>query len=132
MDAPTPNLPIVFDEVSIAIGAVTILDRVTLALTPGAPTVVLGPNGAGKTTLLHAAMGLAAPTRGSITWGAFADPRWTRRAIVLQRPGMLRRSVAGNIRYALRTAGIAPRREAVDELLMLVGLCHLAKRPARR
>jgi tungstate transport system ATP-binding protein len=134
VDALTPSLPISFDEVSVTIGAVTILDRVTLALVPGAPTVLLGPNGAGKTTLLHAAMGLAVPTRGRITWGAHADSRWTRRAIVLQRPTMLRRSVNGNIRYALRTAGMPRRRrqEAVDELLSMVGLLDLARRPARR
>jgi len=113
---------------------VTILDRVTLALMPGAPTVLVGPNGAGKTTLLHAAMGLITPTHGRITWGAHDNPRSTRRAIVLQRPVMLRRSVAGNIRYALRASGVARarRREAVAELLAMVGLLDLAKRPARR
>ena len=134
MDALTPILPVAFDEVSVAAGAVTILDRVRVTLLPGAPTVVLGPNGAGKTTLLHAAMGLVRPTRGRILWGAHADPQAIRRAIVLQRPTMLRRSAGGNIRYALRAAGIARcrRREAVDELLTAVGLGELARRPARR
>lgn len=134
MDALTPNLPIAFEEVSITVGAVRILDRVSLALTAGAPTVLLGPNGAGKTTLLHAAMGLALPTSGRITWGAHADSRWTRRAIVLQRPTMLRRSAAGNIRYALRSVGMprGERQQAVAELLAMVGLLPLAKRPARR
>jgi tungstate transport system ATP-binding protein len=135
LDALTPNLPIAFDAVSIAAGAVTILDRVTLALLPGAPTVLLGPNGAGKTTLLHAAMGLVAPTHGRMLWGAHADPLAVRRAIVLQRPTMLRRSVAGNIRYALRSARTARRRqqqERIEELLAMVGLEDLAGRPARR
>jgi hypothetical protein len=91
MLAPAADLPIIFDDVSIAVGAVTILDRVTLTLAPGAPTVLIGPNGAGKSTLLRAAMGLAAPSRGRITWGARDNPRPTRRAIVFQRPAMLRR-----------------------------------------
>ncbi len=57
-----------------------------------------------------------------------------RRAIVFQRPAMLRRSAGGNIRYALRSAGI-PRAECnsrVRELLGLVGLEYLTDRPARR
>ncbi len=134
MDALSPNLPITFDRVSIAVGAVTILDRITLALVPGPPTVLLGPNGAGKTTLLHAAMGLTAPTHGRILWGVHDNPRWTRRAIVFQRPAMLRRSAGGNIRYALRAAGVARSRygAAIEELLAIVGLSDLAKRPARR
>ena len=139
MDALTPDLPrlfdqLVFEEVSVAVGAVTILDRISLTLAPGPPTVLLGPNGAGKTTLLHAAMGLIAPTGGRIVWGAHAGPHATRRAIVLQRPAMLRRSVGGNIRYALRAAGIARHRRqaAVAELLATVGLGDLLKRPARR
>jgi tungstate transport system ATP-binding protein len=134
MRAPTADLPIVFDDVSISAGAVTILDRVTLALRPGAPTVLIGPNGSGKTTLLRAAMGLTTPSHGRITWGGREDVPPMRRAIVLQRPAMLRRSAGANIRFALRAAGI-PRPEhngRIDELLGLVGLERLADRPARR
>jgi tungstate transport system ATP-binding protein len=128
------ELPIIFDDVSVASGAVTILDRVTLAFAPGAPTVLIGPNGSGKTTLLRTAMGLAKPSRGRITWGAEENAPPTRRAIVFQRPAMLRRSAAGNIRYALRAAGIPRSRQnaGIDELLALVGLEYLARRPARR
>jgi tungstate transport system ATP-binding protein len=134
MCARTADLPIVFDDVSIAAGAVTILDRVTLTFAPGALSVLIGPNGSGKTTLLRAAMGLAKPSRGRVTWGARESALPTRRAIVFQRPVMLRRSTAGNIRYALRAAGVPRSRQAAgtDELLALVGLEHLAGRPARR
>jgi tungstate transport system ATP-binding protein len=47
---------------------------------------------------------------------------------------MLRRSVAGNLRYALAAANVASaeRRARLDELLDLVGLSALADRPARR
>ena len=54
---------------AIVAGEVTILDGISLALAPGAPTVLIGPNGSGKTTLLRAAMGLIPATRGHITWG---------------------------------------------------------------
>ena len=109
-----------FDDVTVAAGSVTLLDRLSLAIEPGPPTVLIGPNGAGKTTLLRLAMGLLAPTAGSVTR---TDER---RAIVFQRPTMLRRSAAANIRYA--SAG----GDRTRELLALVGLEHAADRPARR
>lgn len=134
MRAPTADLPIAFDNVTVAAGAITILDAITLTLIPGAPTVLIGPNGSGKTTLLHTAMGLIMPSHGRITWGGRENVPPMRRAIVFQRPAMLRRSVSGNIRYALRAAKI-PRPEhdsRIGELLELVGLEHLAARAACR
>jgi tungstate transport system ATP-binding protein len=109
-----------FDDVTVAAGSVTLLDRLSLAIEPGPPTVLIGPNGAGKTTLLRLAMGLLEPTAGRVTR---TDER---RAIVFQRPTMLRRSAAANIRYA--SAG----GDRTRELLALVGLEHAAERPARR
>ncbi len=134
MRAPVSNLPVQLDEVSVIAGDVTILNAVTLTFAPGAPTVLIGPNGSGKTTLLRAAMGLIKPTRGRITWAGndFSPPQ--RRAIVFQRPTMLRRSVAANLKYALANADV-PRTEQyarVAELLELVGLSDLSERPARR
>jgi tungstate transport system ATP-binding protein len=134
MRAPCEELPVVFDGVTVNAGAVTILDDVSLTLAPGAPTVLIGPNGSGKTTLLRLAMGLVAPSHGRITWGGRENVPPLRRAIVFQRPVMLRRSAAANIRYALRAAGVARAEQArrTGELLELVGLGHLADRAARR
>jgi tungstate transport system ATP-binding protein len=134
MRAPVSDLPIQLDEVSLVIRGVTILDAVTLELHAGAPTVLIGPNGAGKSTLIRLAMGIVAPTRGRVSWGGRTDAAPTRRAIVLQRPAMLRRSAAANIRYALQAAGIAraDRKERVGKLLALVGLGELGERPARK
>jgi tungstate transport system ATP-binding protein len=134
MRAPMSDLPLVFDGVTIAARAVTLLDSISLTLEGGAPTVIVGPNGAGKSTLLRAAMGLLPPTRGRITYGGRAAAPPLRRAIVFQRPVMLRRSVNGNLRYALAAAGV-PRRERRERsaaLLDRVGLAALAERPARR
>jgi tungstate transport system ATP-binding protein len=134
MRAPSEELPIVLDGVTVTAGAVTILDNLALTLASGAPTVLIGPNGSGKTTLLRLAMGLVAPTRGRITWGGRENVPPLKRAIVFQRPAMLRRSAAANIRFALRAAGI-PRAEharRTSELLELVGLGQLADRAARR
>ena len=122
MRAPSSDLPIVFEDVTVTV-AVTILDDVSLALAPGAPTVLIGPNGSGKTTLLRVAMGLVAPSRGRVTWGGRENVPPLKRAIVFQRPAMLRRSAAANIRYALRAAGSrAEHARRVGELLELVGL----------
>jgi tungstate transport system ATP-binding protein len=134
MRAPSNELPIEFAGVTVTAGPVTILDDIALTLAPGAPTVLIGPNGSGKSTLLRVAMGLLAPSRGRITWGGLENVPPLRRAIVFQRPAMLRRSAAANIRFALRAAGI-PRAEHARrtvELLELVGLGHLADRAARR
>src|SRR5512144_2697376 len=134
MRAPSSELPIEFDGVTVTAGPVTILDDIALALAPGAPTVLVGPNGSGKSTLLRVAMGLLAPTRERISWGGLENVPPLKRAFVFQRPAMLRRSAAANIRFALRAAGI-PRAEharRVSELLELVGLSHLAERAARR
>ena len=134
MRAPVSDLPILLEDVSVAVGAVTILAPISLALAAGAPTVLIGPNGAGKTTLLRLAMGLVAPSRGRVTWGGREDVAPAHRAIVFQRPVMLRRSAGGNIRYALAAAGVPRRaRDArVAELFALVGLRTLGDRPARK
>jgi len=128
------NTPIRFDHVSLLARQFAILDRISIELAAEAITVLIGPNGAGKSTLLRLAMGLVQPTSGRITWGGRADVPPIRRAFMFQRPTMLRRSAAGNIRYALAAAGCprTRRAERVAELLDLVGLAPLASRPARR
>jgi tungstate transport system ATP-binding protein len=126
------DLPIRFESVSVCSRGVTILDRITLQIEGGSPTVLIGPNGSGKTTLLRAAMGLVRPTQGRITWGGIEESAPARRAIVFQRPVMLRRSVSANLSYALSVARIPHHAERIKELLSMVGLASLAKRPARR
>jgi tungstate transport system ATP-binding protein len=134
MRAPSSDLPIVLEDVSLAARGATIMDHVSLTIAAGAPTVLIGPNGGGKTTLIRLAMGLIEPSGGRVTWGGRSDAPPTRRAVVLQRPVMLRRSAAGNLRYALAAADIerAKRAARVDELLALVGLSGLGARPARK
>jgi tungstate transport system ATP-binding protein len=134
MRAPVSDLPLVLDRVSLRAGSTTILDRLNLTIASGAPTLIVGPNGAGKTRLLRLCMGLDRPTAGQISWGGRADSPMARRAILFQRPVMLRRTTAANIAYALARAGIprAERAERVAALLERVGLSDLAQRPARR
>jgi tungstate transport system ATP-binding protein len=134
MRAPDSELPIALEDVCYGASGVSILDRLSLNITSGGPTVLIGPNGSGKTTLIRVAMGLIEPTSGRVTWGGIANAPPQRRAIVFQRPVMLRRSAAANIEYALASANIA-RAEwnaGVEELLKLVGLAGFGDRPARR
>jgi tungstate transport system ATP-binding protein len=134
MRAPSSELPIVLDRVTYAVRGNAILADLSLRIAPGAPTVLIGPNGAGKTTLLRLLMGLIEPSRGSVVRGGLDGAGPARCAIVFQRPAMLRRSAAGNIRYALAAAGVAraDRAARCAELLVLVGLSELAGAPAKR
>jgi tungstate transport system ATP-binding protein len=133
MKAPALELPITLENASVAAGDVFILQHINLTFAPGPPSVIIGPNGAGKTTLLHVAMGLIRLSSGQITWGGRELQSSRRRAIVFQRPVMLRRSTEANLRYALRTSSrpIIGSANRIRELLALVGLEHLSRRPAR-
>jgi len=134
MRAPESELPLIFEDASVRADTLTILDRITLSIGAGPPTVLIGPNGSGKTTLLKAAMGVIALSRGRISWGGRENVPPLRRAFVFQRPMMLRRSVIANLNYALR-AGRIPKNERsvrVTELLNMIDLQALGERPARR
>ncbi|HEU5273844.1 MAG TPA: ATP-binding cassette domain-containing protein [Xanthobacteraceae bacterium] len=134
MRPPVSDLPLLFEDVTVVARDIALVRGVSLQIAAGAPTVLVGPNGAGKSTLLRLAMGLLAPSRGRITWGGRAESDGRRRAMVFQRPVMLRRSTAGNVVYALRAAGTprAERPRRLTDILARVGLVHLADRPARR
>lgn len=134
MRAPVSDLPIRLENVSATAGPVRILDGITLEIGTGSPTVLVGPNGSGKSSLIRLAMGLMQPSSGRLSWGGRGDTDGRRRAMVFQRPMMLRRSAAANIGYALKVSGISrkARPDCIADLLEEVGLAHLADRPARR
>ena len=134
MRAPSSDLPLVLDNASLQAGSTVILDRLNLMIAPGPPTLIVGPNGAGKTSLLRLCMGLTRPSSGCISWGGQTDSKPLRRAILFQRPVMLRRTVAANVAYALAQAGSPRQARAarIAALLERVGLSDLARRPARK
>ncbi|MDO5530339.1 MAG: ATP-binding cassette domain-containing protein [Paracoccus sp. (in: a-proteobacteria)] len=125
-------LPLRIENVSVIRSGQALLDGVDLTVPAGRRLVVLGPNGAGKSLLLRVCHGLIAPDRGRIIW-ACGTPRPDTQAMVLQRPVLLRRSVAANLDYplALRRLPKDARREIVAATLSRFGLAAMAERPAR-
>jgi tungstate transport system ATP-binding protein len=127
-------LPVILGDAEVHANDIRVLGPISLTIARGGPTVLIGPNGSGKSTLLRLAMGLIGATRGSVSWGGQPRPPESGQAIVFQRPVMLRRTCAANVRYALRAAG-QPAAEVyplAQELLRRVGLEQAADRPARR
>ena len=134
MRAPQSDLPMVLTNVVVRAGAATILRVPALTIGAGPPTLLIGPNGSGKSTLIRLLTRLSVPTEGGVTWRGRSEAGPERRAVVLQRPVMLRRSVAANLAHALAAAGVARGRWAarIAELLERVGLAGCERRPARR
>jgi tungstate transport system ATP-binding protein len=128
---PDASNAIRFEGVGLTAGATRILDRVDLALLPGPPTILIGPNGCGKSTVLKLAMGLLVPSTGAVAFEGATAERGAR-AIVLQKPAMLRRTTAANIAYALEAGGRPAYADEVRRLLALAQIEPLADRPARR
>ncbi len=131
MRAPSTSLPLNLDGVGYSAGNVEILTDISLNLLSGSPTIILGPNGAGKSVLLRLCHGLLIPTRGRIHAGNMIAST-ERTALVFQRPVMLRRTALANVAYAFACLGSHERKTRAGELLMRVGLSHLAERPARK
>lgn len=127
-------MPLEVRGLSYAAGGKQILAKVSFVIKDGARTVVLGPNGAGKSVLLKLCHGLLRPTAGEIRWaGRTPDQARRRQGMVFQRPVLLRRTVAGNLRHALRVRGVPQARRAalVGEALHAAGLEDIARQSAR-
>jgi tungstate transport system ATP-binding protein len=127
--------PATVQALTFQAGGRTLLHDLDLALDRSSATVIMGPNGAGKSLLLRLLHGLLTPTSGAVRWNGRAPERAVRRrqAMVFQQPVLLRRSVIGNVTYALKVHGVprAGRRARAAEALADAGLAALARRPAR-
>ncbi|RVU34076.1 ATP-binding cassette domain-containing protein [Hwanghaeella grinnelliae] len=149
--APTPLLPVSLENVCFGVNGADLLHDVSLTIGPGNRTVIMGPNGAGKSLLLRLMQGLISPTRGKLTWRRDWNSRQGTQggtpgsatggmpsgappvSIVLQRPVLLRRSVAANLTHALRVLRVprAERAARLEELLTLGNLQDRRDQPAR-
>src|SRR5260370_15272453 len=91
MRAPVSDLPLVVDDVSLQAGATTILNRLSLTITAGAPPRVLGPPTAGGGPFLPACPGALAPALGRPPWGGRAGRARSRPPPPSSRPPWLGR-----------------------------------------
>jgi thiamine transport system ATP-binding protein len=103
------------------------VDDVSVDVAAGEVLGILGPSGSGKSTLLRAVAGLERLEAGTVAWHGddiTALPVHRRGFALMFQDGQLfpHRSVAQNIAYPLRLAGVAGRAERVAGLLDLVGL----------
>jgi 2-aminoethylphosphonate transport system ATP-binding protein len=58
-----------FRDVTVKYGATTVLDRLTLEVTPGEILALIGPSGSGKTTALRVVAGFIRPASGRVSIG---------------------------------------------------------------
>ncbi len=118
--------------------SVAAVDDVTLTIGRGEIFGIIGQSGAGKSTLLRMINGLEVPTSGRVYLGereltalAPAQQRIERREIgmIFQHFNLFRsRTVAGNVAYPLKVAGVrqSDRDRRVARLLDFVGLLERA------
>lgn len=126
-----PLMPLEVRDLVLGFGDTVVLNGINLDLRAEGCTAIMGPNGVGKSLLLKLLHGLIEPTSGRISWAGQRPGAVTaRQAMVFQKPVLLRRTVAANLEFVLRTRGLD--RSRVHALLDHVGLAHKADHPARR
>jgi lipopolysaccharide export system ATP-binding protein len=113
----------------------TVVDGVSLEISPGEVVGLLGPNGAGKTTTFHMLVGLTRPDSGHVKLDGtdLTDfPMYLRArhglSYLPQEPSVFRKlTVEENVLAVLETLPLTPheRRERLEELIEGMGLGHL-------
>jgi iron(III) transport system ATP-binding protein len=131
-DATVPALE--FRSISRSFDGRSIIQNLSLSITPVERIVLFGASGCGKTTLLRMAAGLDAPDSGTILLhgSIVADSGRILVASEHRRIGMVFQDLAlwphmtvrGNLEFGLKARGIdrATRNQQVEEVLTTVGL----------
>ncbi len=121
-------------SVSKRLGSLEISD-ISLSVGDGEYFVLLGPSGVGKTVLLEIIAGLMRPSSGRILWDGTditsQPPQRRAFAVVYQDYALFPHlTVAGNIAYGLRAAGIGSGRakDKVHSLTAMFGIAELVER----
>jgi len=119
-------------EVSVRLGPVEALRRVSLAIQSGERVALVGSNGSGKSTLLRTVHGLLQPVQGQVERHPLL-----RQAMLFQRPHLLRMSALHNVALGLwldRTQGLswAQAKARAITALQRVGLSAVAHQNGRQ
>ena len=125
--------------VTVRIGDATLLDEVSLGVSPGEVVAIAGPNGAGKTTLLSVLAGDRTPSAGAVSLDGRAVADWPRAELARRRSVMSAdRAVA--FAFTAREVAMMGRmplhggdpdaddRSVVDDLLAAVDCAELGDR----
>ena len=135
----TPTGGIVVDRVARSFGDVHAVRDASLRAEPGNVTALIGPDGSGKTTLMLMLASLLRPDSGSIRIAGH-DPVTETAAARAQlgwMPDVLGSWSSLTVRATLQITGRLYRLDKylavqrAEELLVLVGLAHLADQPTR-
>ncbi|GGV26115.1 ABC transporter ATP-binding protein [Actinomadura cremea] len=115
-------------------GATIAVDHASFTVLPGRVTGFLGPNGAGKSTTMRMILGLDRPTAGDVTvngvhYRSLGTPLREVGALLDATAVHGGRSARNHLRCLAQSNGLPRRR--VDEVLELVGLRDVARRPVR-
>ena len=131
MTTADPEIAIRVRDLSLSLGGVGILDRVSLTVHSGTIHAVVGPNGAGKTSLLRCLLG-AMPHTGEILIRSGGSARVGYVPQSLDLDSALPVTVRDLLSITLhRRPGFLPhrRRPALTALLGRTGTGHLLDRP---
>lgn len=126
------------EQVAKSYGARRVLEVERMSIYRGEILALVGPSGAGKSTLLRLLNFLEPPTQGTIrfhntTFSAGREvPLDQRRRVtmVFQRPMLLNRTIAANVKFGLELRGERNSKDKVMAALEEVGLAHLANQKA--
>ena len=97
-------------EVSSPAGPLTILDGVSMSITPGESVAIVGPSGAGKSTLLGLLAGLDVPSRGEV-W--LDGTEWSS----LDEDGRARLR-AGRVGFVFQSFHLVPALTALENVML--------------
>ncbi len=114
-------------------GKKTVVDNFSLNVEKGHICGLIGPNGAGKTTIMKMMAGLAAPTKGEMSFFGKSDnldQYRNRMAFMLESP-IIDKSLNArqNMEYVRYVKGVVDKKK-IDEMLDFVGLGNVGKKTA--
>ncbi len=129
---PESQLPLKVNNLCFSVAQKPLIQGLNLLIDNSGISVILGPNGAGKSLLVRLLHGLIPPDSGSIFWNGKAFDLTVRKsqAIVFQKPVLLRRSVAANIEFVLKSSP-HENQKTCQQILQEAGLYAQRQQPAR-
>jgi zinc transport system ATP-binding protein len=121
---PEPGIILELKDVDLFRGSRQLLQEISLQLRSGEILTVIGPNGAGKTTLVRVALGLLAPSSGSVFCQARISIGYMPQRLFIDPTFPL------TVRRFLAMAG-KPQQQRVLPLLQEVGAAAVVDAPLR-